>query len=180
MNLSKSERKKFRIRNKIKKVSSNERFRLSVSRSSKNISAQIIDDSRKITLVSATSNTKEIKSKPEDSGGKAKHYLEGLLKIPFGIFKDNKVMAIEGKGCTKMMLRKCKKFKIKNKGVLVKFPKKKQDLRIDLPTVGYKTFIQCKSVGLKGIVLKSKSNVLLEKKKCINFANKNKMFLIAK
>ena len=28
---------------------------------------------------------KEIKSKPEDSGGKAKHYLEGLLKIPFGI-----------------------------------------------------------------------------------------------
>ena len=63
MNLSKSDRKKFRIRNKVKKVSSSERFRLSVSRSSKNISAQIIDDSKKITLVSATSNTKEIKSK---------------------------------------------------------------------------------------------------------------------
>ena len=78
------------------------------------------------------------------------------------------------------MLTKCKKFKIKNRGVLVKFPKKKQDLRVDLPTVGFKTFIQCKSVGLKGIVLKSKSNILLEKKKCINFANKNKMFLIAK
>ena len=28
---------------------------------------------------------KEIKSKPEDSGGKAKHYLEGIIKIPFGI-----------------------------------------------------------------------------------------------
>ncbi len=63
MNLSKSDRKKFRIRNKVKQVSSNERFRLSVSRSAKNISAQIIDDSKKITLVSATSNTKEIKSK---------------------------------------------------------------------------------------------------------------------
>jgi ribosomal protein L18, bacterial type len=63
MNLSKSNRKKFRIRNKIKKVSSNERFRLSVSRSSRNISAQIIDDAKKITLVSATSNTNEIKSK---------------------------------------------------------------------------------------------------------------------
>ena len=63
MNLSKSDRKKFRIRNKVKQVSSSERFRLSVSRSSKNISAQIIDDSKKITLVSATSNTKEIKSK---------------------------------------------------------------------------------------------------------------------
>ena len=63
MNLSKSDRKKFRIRNKIKKVSSNQRFRLSVRRSSKNISAQIIDDTKKITLVSATSNTKEIKLK---------------------------------------------------------------------------------------------------------------------
>ena len=63
MKLSKSNRKKFRIRNKVKKVSSNERFRLSVSRSSRNISAQIIDDAKKITLVSATSNTKEIKSK---------------------------------------------------------------------------------------------------------------------
>ena len=63
MKLSKSNRKKFRIRNKVKKVSSNDRFRLSVSRSSRNISAQIIDDAKKITLVSATSNTKEIKSK---------------------------------------------------------------------------------------------------------------------
>ena len=34
----------------------------------------------------AMTKLKEIKSKPEDSGGKAKHYLEGLLKIPFGIF----------------------------------------------------------------------------------------------
>ena len=96
------------------------------------------------------------------------------------VVKDNKVLAIEGRGGTKAMLKKCQKFKIKNRGVLVKFPKKKQDLRIDLPTIGYKTFIQCKSAGLKGIVLKSKSNILLEKKKCINFANKNKMFLVVK
>ncbi len=61
MKLNKVERKKFRIRNKVKKVSSNERFRLSVNRSSKNISAQIIDDSKNVTLISASSNTKEIK-----------------------------------------------------------------------------------------------------------------------
>ena len=41
-------------------------------------------------------------------------------------------------------------------GVLVKFPKKKQDLRIDLPTIGLETLKQCKLSGLKGIVLKSK------------------------
>ena len=96
------------------------------------------------------------------------------------VVRNDKVIAIEGKGGTQKMLNKCKGKIFKNKGVLVKFPKKKQDLRIDLPTVGLKTFVQCKAAGLKGIVLKSKSNILLEKKKCINFANKNKMFLIAK
>ena len=87
------------------------------------------------------------------------------------------MIAIEGKGGTQKMLSKCKGKIFKNEGVLVKFPKKKQDLRIDLPTIGLKTFVQCKAAGLKGIVLKSKSNILLEKKKCINFANKNKMFI---
>ncbi len=51
MKLSTRNRKKFRIRNKVKKVSSADRYRLSISRSSKNISAQIIDDTKKITLV---------------------------------------------------------------------------------------------------------------------------------
>ena len=65
MNLTKLERKKFRVRNKVKKVSSKKRFRLSVNRSTKNISAQIIDDIKNITLVSASSNTKIIKTKKE-------------------------------------------------------------------------------------------------------------------
>ena len=61
MKLTKVERKKFRVTNKVKRVSSNNRYRLSVNRSAKNISAQIIDDIKNITLVSASSNTKEIK-----------------------------------------------------------------------------------------------------------------------
>ena len=60
MRLSTIERKRFRVRRKLKKVS-NDRYRLSVSRSSKNISAQIIDDVKNITLVSASSIDKEIK-----------------------------------------------------------------------------------------------------------------------
>ena len=68
----------------------------------------------------------------------------------------------------------------KNHGVLVKFPKKKQDLRIDLPTIGLKTLKQSKLAGLKGIVIKSRQNVFLEKNKCINFANKNKMYICVK
>ena len=61
MKITKVERKKFRVTNKVKKVSSNNRYRLSVNRSAKNISAQIIDDIKNITLASASSNTKEIK-----------------------------------------------------------------------------------------------------------------------
>ena len=62
MKLNTIERKRFRIRNKGKKVSSPDRLRLSVSRSSKNISAQIIDDVNNITLISSSSIEKEIKA----------------------------------------------------------------------------------------------------------------------
>ena len=61
MKLSTRDRKKFRIRNKLKKTSKKDRYRLSISRSSKNISAQIIDDVKKVTLVAASSVEKEIK-----------------------------------------------------------------------------------------------------------------------
>ena len=60
MRLSTIERKRFRVRKKLKNVST-DRYRLSVSRSTKNISAQIIDDVKNITLVSASSLDKEIK-----------------------------------------------------------------------------------------------------------------------
>ena len=62
MKLTTSLRKRFRVSNKVKKVASNNRFRLSISRSSKNISAQIIDDNRNITLLSASSVEKDVKS----------------------------------------------------------------------------------------------------------------------
>ena len=62
MKLETSDRKKFRIRNKVKKVSKDGRFRLSVSRSSRNISAQIIDDVKNVTLISVSSNEKKIKA----------------------------------------------------------------------------------------------------------------------
>ena len=65
MKLTTAERKKFRVRNKVKKVSRPGRFRLCISRSTKNISAQIVDDSKSITLISASSIEKDIKSGPK-------------------------------------------------------------------------------------------------------------------
>ena len=96
------------------------------------------------------------------------------------VVRNNKVVSIEGKGGTKKMLEKSRSKKFRNFGVLVKFPKKKQDLRVDLPTIGLKTIKQSKTAGLKGIVVKSKQHVFLDKNKCISFANKNKMFVSVK
>ena len=96
------------------------------------------------------------------------------------VVRNKKVISIEGKGGTKKMLEKSKSKKFRNHGVLVKFPKKKQDLRVDLPTIGLKTIKQSKTAGLKGIVIKSKQHVFLDKIKCIKFANRNKMFISVK
>ena len=65
MKLSSKERKKFRIRNKLKKNSSLDRYRLSIFRSSKNIFAQIIDDDKNATLVSVSSIEKDFKVDPK-------------------------------------------------------------------------------------------------------------------
>ncbi len=130
-------------------------------------------------------NYSRIKPNKEDKIdiNKAIKTLNGLGNYNFiqgAVVRNKKVIAIEGKNGTQKMLKKCKSKRFKNKGVLVKFPKKKQDHRIDLPTVGFKTFKQCKSAGIKGVVLKSRQNVFLEKKKCIKFVNKNKMFITVK
>ena len=62
MKINTSIRKRFRVSNKVKKVAKADRFRLSISRSSKNISAQIIDDVKRVTLLSASSIEKDIRN----------------------------------------------------------------------------------------------------------------------
>ena len=62
MKLNTNIRKRFRVSNKVKRVAPKNRFRLSISRTSKNISAQIIDDIKKITLLSASSVEKDLKN----------------------------------------------------------------------------------------------------------------------
>ncbi len=100
--------------------------------------------------------------------------LNSLDHVQAVIVKDNTILAIEDRHGTKKMLSRLMK---KSDGILIKLPKKKQDLRIDLPTIGLQTLKDCKKYGLKGIVLKSKKNIFLDRTKCINFANKNNIFI---
>jgi len=90
------------------------------------------------------------------------------------VVKDKQIIAKEGIQGTKKMLSKLRK---NSKGILIKLPKKKQDLRIDLPTVGLQTLKDIKRYVCKGLVLKSKRNIFLDKDKVISFANKNRIFI---
>ena len=90
------------------------------------------------------------------------------------VIKDGKIIAKEGREGTKKMLSK---LWIITDGILIKLPKRKQDLRMDLPTIGLQTLKDIKKHRLRGVVLKSKKNIFLDKKKVINFANKNKIFI---
>ena len=94
------------------------------------------------------------------------------------IIRDNKVISRETRKGTKEMINSIPKSKIK-KGILIKLPKAKQDLRVDLPTIGIDTFKDCNKVGIKGIVIKANQNILLNKELSIKYANQNKLFLIS-
>lgn len=67
-----------------------------------NFENQKIPLEQQICLLKADDNVKEkamvklkeIKSKSEDSGSKARQYLEGLLRIPFGIYREENVLKI--------------------------------------------------------------------------------------
>ena len=108
---------------------------------------------------------------------KAKNYfneINSLDHVQALVVKDEQIIAKEGTQGTKKMLSKLKK---NSGGILIKLPKEKQDLRIDLPTVGLQTIKDIKRYGCKGLVLKSKRNIFLDKDKVINFANENRIFI---
>ena len=119
---------------------------------------------------------------------KGKKIINDLSRHDVGqgvVIRKGYVISIEGYDGTDAMLNRAsvliKRLSLKNKreGILLKFPKRNQDLRIDLPTVGIKTIQKCADIGLKGVVVKANQNIFLDRSKCINLANKNKMFICA-
>ena len=114
-----------------------------------------------------------------NKGIKSLTELNSLNHVQALVIKDFKIIAKETSKGTKRMLELVKKYK-NSKGILIKYPKKKQDLRVDLPTIGLDTLKDCKKAKIKGIVLKSKQNVFMDKDKSINFANKNNIFITVK
>ncbi len=122
-------------------------------------------------------NTKDLIS--IDKGIKSLEAINPNNHVQGLVVRDSIVVGKEKTHGTKKMLQMIDKVKY-SQGILIKFPKKNQDLRVDLPTIGFDTLKDCKKFGIKGIVLKSKQNIFIEKNKSIKFANKNMIFIIVK
>ena len=123
-------------------------------------------------------NTKDLVS--VNKGIKSLSVLNPHNHVQGLVVRDSIIAAKEKIFGTKKMLQSISNNKKKSQGILIKFPKKNQDLRIDLPTIGFDTLKDCKKSGIKGIVLKSKQNIFIDKNKSIKFANRNKIFIIVK
>lgn len=129
------------------------------------------------------------KSKPNFSDTKdftkGKKILDVLSKFDNaqGIVLDSGyILAIESAEGTDEMLKrvtKLKQSKKKHSGVLIKLPKKTQNLNYDLPTIGYKTVMLCIKSNLRGIYLKKNQNIFLDQDKALRLANKNNLFISA-
>ena len=94
------------------------------------------------------------------------------------VINNKKVVSFEKRKGTKHMINSIRGNKLQN-NLLLKIPKSKQDLRVDLPTIGLDTLKDCKKSNIKGIVVKAGQNIFLNKSESIKFANKNKMFVVA-
>ena len=95
------------------------------------------------------------------------------------VINNQRLVSFEKRKGTKDMLKSIRNNKLQNK-LLIKLPKSKQDLRVDLPTIGLDTLKDCKKANIKGIVVKAGQNIFLDKNKAIKFANKNNIFVLAK
>ena len=131
-------------------------------------------------------NKLKINNTDKSSISKGVKIIKSLSKFDIGqsvVINNGYVLAIEGPEGTdetiKRSLHLSKKYKLKNKSILIKFPKANQDLRIDLPTIGFDTIKNCIKANIKGIALKRSQNIILDKDKIINLVKKNNFFIIS-
>jgi len=131
-------------------------------------------------------NKLKINNTDKSSISKGIKIIKSLSKFDIGqsvVINNGYVLAIEGPEGTDVTIKRSlhlsKKYKLKNKSILIKFPKANQDLRIDLPTIGFDTIKNCIKANIKGIAVKRSQNIILDKDKIINLVKKNNFFIIS-
>ena len=94
--------------------------------------------------------------------------------------QQNMIIGVECIGGTDELIERCGELKYKTgrKPVLIKFRKAGQSDRADLPTIGLQTVKNVKKAGFGGIAVEAGGVILLDKDKMIDYANKNKLFIV--
>ena len=95
------------------------------------------------------------------------------------IVQQGLVLGMEGIEGTDKLIIRCGDYKRKGEGgVLVKLRKPKQDMRIDLPTIGIKTLENAKASGLRGVAVHAGNALIVDEAKVIDYANKEGLFVV--
>lgn len=101
------------------------------------------------------------------------------------ILRGERVVAIEGPEGTDQMIARVAGLERRwgfrrpaRAGVLVKGPKRGQDLRVDLPTIGPRTVINAARAGLSGIAVAAGLTLVLQRADTVRLADKHGIFLM--
>jgi UDP-2,3-diacylglucosamine hydrolase len=96
-----------------------------------------------------------------------------------------RIVAVEGPEGTDRMLLRVQALrrswslrKPPAEGVLVKMPKTGQDLRVDLPAVGPRTFVRAAKAGLRGVAVASGVTLILDREETVRTADRLGLFLL--
>lgn len=100
-----------------------------------------------------------------------------------------RVLAVEGPEGTDRMLRRVRGLgrrwplarpfsRPSAEGVLVKVAKQGQDLRVDMPTVGPRTFVEAARAGLRGIAVGAGSTLVVDREEAIRAADRLGLFFM--
>ena len=89
------------------------------------------------------------------------------------------ISAVEGIEGTDETLKRAGQYSDKD-NILIKMARPQQDMRVDVPVIGLDTVETAIQNGFKGIVAQAKKMIFLNQKECIELANKNNIFIIAK
>jgi len=103
----------------------------------------------------------------------------GKLDIGQSVIVQNQIIlgleAVEG---TDRLIMRCKDLKKKgDKGILVKFSKYNQSKILDIPTIGEQTISLLIKNNYEGIFIEKNNCLIIDKRKTIDLANKNKIFI---
>ena len=126
---------------------------------------------------------------PEDRSDVAlgARLLEALSGFDAGqgaVVAAGRVLAIEAAEGTDAMLARVAELRATGRlrpkgpaGVLVKAPKRGQDLRLDMPAIGPKTIEGAANAGLRGVALAAGGVLVVEREACVRAADAAKLFL---